>query len=535
VDFQLPETFQPGGELEKALWKVEVNLKHQRSRFRDKKLESSKQNLLRFLCGFDSACSTAELELERLELLEDQLKEDERLRAEKKQQLESHMDRIERLFRALAMLVEKLLEALLFFCNFSEFPNKYRPPCTTMPWNIRPALLVLWGVCWMFFYHSSTGPRTGEPSTASGTSLPFANLNSFPYGNSFQCRFRLTYNKEFCVDSQEPAPSQHPSYSFHHQDNWFSQEPSQTATAPPGDQLWDSDSKLWSNAVFSFQESQSLEQATANDLLQQSTAASSQYLIPSNLPTTFPTAQAAMTQTTHTLAPSETPTTPDLPVQLPQDSEVRLTCNRDGCDNVTFQRRSAWQTHKDKHDRPFKCDVAGCTHSTGFSSKGILDRHKRTIHKLLPPDKSSTKLSTLVLYYCPEPSCHRSISSSPSNPFTRKDNLNEHIRRKHGDLQPKTSTGIMGDSDPMANSQGLSLPNESARGGSAEAVHATMPSTGKRRRLESGPSSLANPDFSSRSEETEDLKRKIKHLEGELETYKKTVEKLVGIIGDHMK
>lgn len=50
----------------------------------------------------------------------------------------------------LAVLWEGFLEILLFLCNFSEFPNKHRPHCTTMPWNIRPALVVLWGVCWMF-------------------------------------------------------------------------------------------------------------------------------------------------------------------------------------------------------------------------------------------------------------------------------------------------------------------------------------------------------------------------------------------------
>lgn len=42
------------------------------------------------------------------------------------------------------------------FSNFSEFPNNMRPPCTTMPWTIWPALLVLWGVCWMF----ETRPNT---------------------------------------------------------------------------------------------------------------------------------------------------------------------------------------------------------------------------------------------------------------------------------------------------------------------------------------------------------------------------------------
>ncbi|MCJ1224538.1 hypothetical protein MMC12_001183 [Toensbergia leucococca] len=34
---------------------------------------------------------------------------------------------------------------------FSEWPNSRHPLSTTWPWNVKPSLLVLWGVCWMFF------------------------------------------------------------------------------------------------------------------------------------------------------------------------------------------------------------------------------------------------------------------------------------------------------------------------------------------------------------------------------------------------
>lgn len=34
---------------------------------------------------------------------------------------------------------------------FAEWPNSHRPLSTTWPWNIKPSLLVLWGVCWMFY------------------------------------------------------------------------------------------------------------------------------------------------------------------------------------------------------------------------------------------------------------------------------------------------------------------------------------------------------------------------------------------------
>lgn len=49
-----------------------------------------------------------------------------------------------------------LIYALIFFCLFNEFPNSIRHLCTTMPWTIWPALVVLWGVCWMFYSESGS-------------------------------------------------------------------------------------------------------------------------------------------------------------------------------------------------------------------------------------------------------------------------------------------------------------------------------------------------------------------------------------------
>jgi hypothetical protein len=48
---------------------------------------------------------------------------------------------------------------LIFLCFFSVFffsvfPDNFRHLCTTMPWTIWPALVVLWGVCWMFYDES---------------------------------------------------------------------------------------------------------------------------------------------------------------------------------------------------------------------------------------------------------------------------------------------------------------------------------------------------------------------------------------------
>ena len=75
--------------------------------------------------------------------------------------------RLERLFNELLpsgfgwdaiLSIWNFIRSLLFFCFFSVFPNNFRHPCTTMPWTIWPALVVLWGVCWMFY----------EPSAGNG-------------------------------------------------------------------------------------------------------------------------------------------------------------------------------------------------------------------------------------------------------------------------------------------------------------------------------------------------------------------------------
>lgn len=36
---------------------------------------------------------------------------------------------------------------------FAEWPNGQPPLNTTWPWNVKPSLVVLWGVCWMFYDH----------------------------------------------------------------------------------------------------------------------------------------------------------------------------------------------------------------------------------------------------------------------------------------------------------------------------------------------------------------------------------------------
>ena len=48
---------------------------------------------------------------------------------------------------------------------YSEWSSGRPPLNTTMPWNIKPSLVVLWGVCWMFYVpnDNSVSPDGGRP------------------------------------------------------------------------------------------------------------------------------------------------------------------------------------------------------------------------------------------------------------------------------------------------------------------------------------------------------------------------------------
>ena len=86
---------------------------------------------------------------EQLELLEQAVRE--QLEQAAREQLEH--ERIARLWPCLeylALLLLSILRFLLCCSKFGGFQNRQRPRCTTMPWNIWPSLVVLWGVCWMF-------------------------------------------------------------------------------------------------------------------------------------------------------------------------------------------------------------------------------------------------------------------------------------------------------------------------------------------------------------------------------------------------
>lgn len=109
---------------------------------------------------------------------------------------------------------------------FAEWPNGHRPLSTTWPWNIEPSLLVLWGVCWMFYGPSGNNTkgrptrnprgaaplsedlRTGQPSQQQGKS------------SRQQSHDQLYFTDSLWIDLSEvwagPASNTYSNYSWLH-------------------------------------------------------------------------------------------------------------------------------------------------------------------------------------------------------------------------------------------------------------------------------------------------------------------------------
>ncbi|EXJ77031.1 hypothetical protein A1O3_10188 [Capronia epimyces CBS 606.96] len=107
----------------------------------------------------------------------------------------------------------------------------------------------------------------------------------------------------------------------------------------------------------------------------------------------------------------------------PRNQEGDMCCDHPNCrnSNQIFRRMCEWNKHMDRHERPYKCLESGCELNPGFTYSGGLLRHQREVHKM--------HLSTKQPLFCPFANCNRSSGVG----FTRKENLEEHKRRRHLD------------------------------------------------------------------------------------------------------
>jgi hypothetical protein len=152
----------------------------------------------------------------------------------------------------------------------------------------------------------------------------------------------------------------------------------------------------------------------------------------------------------------------------------------------------------DRHNRPYKCDFINCAHTTGFGSKGELKRHIDGVHK--QPNLS-----------CPVAGCLYSCS--------RKDNLRDHMNRRHQDRIHERPSTLERDFNSPARNQDISHTDTNRM---ESPVGVTVREPRKRKRTHEGALSLrsvrsANGEFHGLQEENEKLRRKIEALERKLE------------------
>ncbi|OAP54135.1 hypothetical protein AYL99_11670 [Fonsecaea erecta] len=140
----------------------------------------------------------------------------------------------------------------------------------------------------------------------------------------------------------------------------------------------------------------------------------------------------------------------------PRNDQGLIICDHIDCRgrNETFENPCRWDKHMDKHERPYKCGEAGCELRPGFTYSGGLLRHQREVHKM--------HLSIKPPLFCPFPNCNRSSGTG----FARKENLEQHKRRKH----PQE----LSDHEPPAQHEAISQP-------AAKLTAATSPPQPKKR------------------------------------------------------
>lgn len=234
-----------------------------------------------------------------------------------------------------------------------------------------------------------------------------------------------------------------------------------------------------------------------------------------------PVMAGSIMSTSHSPQTSETSgrqiLAPERKQEMPRNEKGDITCDHNDCagDPPTFRRRCEWNKHMDKHERPYKCNEPGCDKIQGFTYSGGLLRHQREVHK-----KNATAREPL---FCPETNCNRSSGTG----FTRKENLNEHMRRRHN-----VGTGFAGPSSPSE----ISIP--------VIPVMSTLnhsPETSRKRKRTMEPKLEPAPevdevDFDdSGIADTEDLREQIKRLKSEARDKDRRLDEMAARVAEQSR
>ncbi|PMD21493.1 hypothetical protein NA56DRAFT_572356 [Hyaloscypha hepaticicola] len=264
----------------------------------------------------------------------------------------------------------------------------------------------------------------------------------------------------------------------------------------------------------------------------------------------------ASTQAEKTALPPQASSSFTRPEQPPQNSQGEIICDHINCSykNIIFNTRHDWLQvppfslpqlikHKNKHERPYKCTIDGCTRPEGFATKGDQLRHERTVHKA-PNNLVGMEVSTNPSLFCDEPNCPRGPGTGISG-FNRRDNLLDHMRRRHGRAFASSRAAAVNSLTPP------DKPTPALPQLEDQQVTSLVAVSGKRRRspatsmLVMNEIQGTNPPKKPRQEESspqiameqtlrdENLVREIERLRKELEKAQKEKDVLMGVI-DHL-
>ena len=173
----------------------------------------------------------------------------------------------------------------------------------------------------------------------------------------------------------------------------------------------------------------------------------------------------------------------------------------------------------DKHERPYRCTIDGCDMARGFASKGELKRHIRTVHKLLS--------GRTGMLFCDERDCPRGPGGGITG-FRRKDNLADHMRRKHR----RTSTVSARVTSSVGNANAVLLTDVDLESpGCMDVDLAALPQKNRKRIPATGTSSqiegLGDREEMNLRRELERMRRAERDMGNELTRRKRREEELI--------
>lgn len=85
---------------------------------------------------------------------------------------------------------------------------------------------------------------------------------------------------------------------------------------------------------------------------------------------------------------------------------------------ILVKTKAELNKHKQRHDKPFHCDVPGCSRKLGFGTSNDLARHKQCVHNAVGPK-----------FRCPIGPC-----LSKRKDWPRADNFRQHLKRVHNHI-----------------------------------------------------------------------------------------------------